>query len=378
MSAPVPGPTPAHTPGSPIIPGAPIETDALVIGAGPVGLFLVFELGLLELGAQVVDALPHAGGQCAELYPAKPIYDIPGLPMVSGAELVERLQAQAAPFKPGWHLGQQVETLAPLPDGRWAVGTDRGSCFHARSVFIAAGAGAFVPRSIALEGLSAHVGRQVLYAVDEPTALAGRQVLILGDEDPALEQAITLASLPPTQRPARTTLIHRRAQFRASPDTLARFQALRGAGALHFVAGQPQALLAAADAPDRLQALQLLPPEGDAVALPLDTLLIRLGLSPRLGPIADWGLALERKQVPVDTARFETALPGVHAVGDINTYAGKRKLLLCGFYEATLAAYAAAERLRGAPVLLQYTTTSPRLHALLGVNADGRQRPGDA
>lgn len=356
----------------------PIDTDALVIGAGPVGLFLVFELGLLELGAQVVDALPHPGGQCAELYPAKPIYDIPGLPVVSGAELVERLQAQAAPFKPGLHLGQQVDALAPLPDGRWAVATDRGTRFQARSVFIAAGAGAFVPRSIALEGLATHVGRQVRYTIDDPAALAGRQVLILGDEDSALEQAITLASLPAPQRPARTTLIHRRDQFRASPDTLARFQALRTAGALHFIAGQPQALVPAAEAPERLQALEVLPPEGDAVALPLDMLLIRLGLGPRLGPIADWGLALERKQVPVDTARFETALPGVYAVGDINTYAGKRKLLLCGFHEATLAAYAAAERLRGAPVLLQYTTTSPRLHALLGVSVNGQHQSADA
>lgn len=347
---------------------SPIETDALVIGAGPVGLFLVFELGLLELKAEVVDALPHPGGQCAELYPAKPIYDIPGLPVVAGAELVERLMAQAAPFRPGWHLGQLVDSLEPRPDGRWSVGTDRGTRFIARSVFIAAGAGAFVPRSVALDGLAGHLGRQVLYQLEDPATLAGRQVLVLGDEDPALGQAIALADLPAAQRPARITLIHRREQFRASPEVQARFQALRAAGALGFVAGQPEALLPAADDADRrLVALRLLPPEGDAIDLPLDTLLIRLGLSPRLGPVADWGLVLERKQVPVDTARFETALPGVHAVGDINTYPGKRKLLLCGFHEATLAAFAAAERLRGAPVQLQYTTTSPRLHGLLGV-----------
>lgn len=344
-----------------------IDTDALVIGAGPVGLFLVFELGLLELKAQVVDALSYPGGQCAELYPTKPIYDIPGLPVVAGAELVDRLMAQAAPFQPGWHLGQQVDRLEPLADGRWLVVTDQGTRFQARCVFIAAGAGAFVPRSPVLDGLAAHVGRQVLYHLAAPGALAGQQVLVIGDEDPALAQVIALAELPEAQRPARTTLIHRREQFRAAPDLQARFQALRAAGAVHFIAGQLEALVADAADPCHLTGLRLLPPEGDALTVPLDALLIRMGLSPRLGPLTDWGLALERKQVAVDTARFQTALPGVYAVGDIVTYPGKRKLLLSGFHEATLAAYAAAERVRGGPVLLQYTTTSTRLHELLGV-----------
>ncbi|MEK8052512.1 NAD(P)/FAD-dependent oxidoreductase [Ideonella sp. DXS22W] len=345
---------------------APIETDALVIGAGPVGLFAVFELGLLELNAQVVDALPHAGGQCAELYPDKPIYDIPGLPATTGRELVDRLVQQAAPFKPGLHLGQLLATLQRNPDGRWLAGTDQGTQFLARVVVIAAGAGAFLPRSIALDGLERHLGRQITYRLDDAATLAGRQVLIVGDEDVALEQAIALAEAPAAQRPARITLIHRREAFRAAAGTLARFQTLRQQGALHFVAGQPAALVEADDG--RLQALRLMPPTGEAIDLPCDQLLIRMGLSPRLGPIHDWGLALERKQLVVDTARYQTAEPGLYAVGDIVTYPGKRKLLLSGFHEATLAAFAAAAHVRpGEPVHLQYTTTSPRLHALLGV-----------
>lgn len=345
---------------------APIETDALVIGAGPVGLFAVFELGLLELKAQVVDALPHVGGQCAELYADKPIYDIPGIPATTGGELVQRLMQQAAPFCTGMHLGQLLATLQRAPDGRWHAATDQGTQFLARVVIIAAGAGAFLPRSIALDGLARHLGGQIAYRLDDAANLAGRQVLILGDEDAALEQAIALAGLGEAQRPARITLVHRREAFRAEAATLAQFQALRQQGALHFMAGQPVALVEAADG--RLAALRITPPSGDALDLPADQLLIRMGLSPRLGPIHDWGLALERKQLVVDTASYQTAEPGLYAAGDIVTYPGKRKLLLSGFHEATLAAFAAAAHVRpGQPVHLQYTTTSPRLHQLLGV-----------
>jgi thioredoxin reductase (NADPH) len=344
---------------------APIETDALVIGAGPVGLFAVFELGLLELKAQVVDALPHVGGQCAELYPDKPIYDIPGIPATTGQDLVERLQQQAAPFQPGMHLGQLLATLQREADGRWRAVTDRGTAFLARVVVIAAGAGAFLPRSVALDGLDRHLGGQIAYRLNDASSLAGRQVLVLGDEDAALDQAIALAETDAAQRPARITLIHRREAFRASPATLERFQALRQQGALHFVAGQPAALVESADG--RLAALRITPPTGESLDLPADLMLIRMGLSPRLGPIHDWGLALERKQLLVDTATYQTAEPGLFAVGDIVTYPGKRKLLLSGFHEATLAAFAAAHVRPGQPVHLQYTTTSPRLHQLLGV-----------
>ena len=342
-----------------------LETDALVIGAGPVGLFQVFELGLLELHAELVDALPHVGGQCAELYPDKPIYDIPGLPMVSGAELVARLQQQAAPFKPGLHLGQLVTDLARRPDGRFALTTSAGTRFVAGVVVIAAGAGAFLPRSLKLDGMDRFSGQQILQHMPPAAALAGQQVLVLGDEDQALDAANTLAA---SGLCARVTLLHRRDSFRASAPVLARHHELRTAGRLHFVAGQPMALQAAADNAQTLRALDIIDSDGSTQTLPVDTLLPLLGLSPRLGPIADWGLAMERRQLPVNTEAFETSAPGIYAVGDINTYPGKKKLLLCGFHEATLAAFAAAARLRpDQRQLLQYTTTSPRLHALLGV-----------
>ncbi len=343
-----------------------IDTDVLVIGAGPVGLFSVFELGLLELRCELVDALPHPGGQCAELYPDKPIYDLPGLPVVSGRALVQRLLDQIAPFKPRLHLGHLVSQLRRRPDGRWDAATDRATRFNAGAVILAAGAGAFLPRSLALDGIEAHVGHQVLHQAPPAEALTGQQVLILGDEDGALETAITLAEAGAC---ASVTLVHRRDQFRAAAATVGRLQALRADGRLHFIAGQPRALRHDDPAePARLTGLDLL--DGDGITRPVavDRLLLLLGLSPRLGPIAQWGLALQRRQVPVSTEAFETAEPGLYAVGDINTYPGKRKLLLCGFHEATLAAFGAATRRAGGkPLLLQYTTTSPQLHRLLGV-----------
>ena len=341
-----------------------ITTDVLIIGAGPVGLFQVFELGLLELHAQVVDALPHIGGQCAELYPDKPIYDIPGMPVVGALELVRQLEKQAAPFKPGLHLGQRVARLTRQPDGRFALCTDRGSQFLAKTVIIAAGAGAFMPRRLKLDGVAPLEGHQVHYQPPAATALAGQHVVVLGDEDQALDTAAELAE---AANCASVTLLHRRDQFRASPEAAARMQAQRNAGKLGFVAGQPLALGIAA-ASNRLQSLQVAASDGQTLNLPADTLLPLFGLSPQLGPIADWGLALSRRQLSVNTETFETSEPGIYAVGDINTYPGKKKLLLCGFHEATLAAFGAA--LRVAPQRaqhLQYTTTSPRLHQLLGV-----------
>ena len=349
-----------------------IETDVLVIGAGPVGLFQAFELGLLALRFELVDALPHAGGQCAELYPDKPIYDIPGLPVVGGRELVDRLQQQIAPFKPRLHLGQLVSGLQRQPDGRFRVTTDRGTRFLAPAVVIAAGAGAFLPRSIKLDGLDALLGRQAHHQRPDAATLAGQQVLVLGDEDAALQAAIDLAE---AGHCARVTLAHRRDQFRAAPATVARQAALRADGRLHFIAGQPLALHQ--DATGQLATLDLLCTDGHTEAVPVDQLLILMGLSPKLGPIADWGLAMARRQLSVTTEAYETTEPGVYAVGDINTYPGKRKLLLCGFHEATLAAFGIARQLAGGqPPLLQYTTTSPRLHQLLGVAPATEPPPG--
>lgn len=347
---------------------SPVEVDAAIIGAGPVGLFQVFQLGLHEVQAHVIDALPHVGGQCLELYPDKPIYDIPGLPACSGRELAGRLQAQAAPFAPVFHLDQEVRTLQPQADGRFLLDTTRSTRLLARNVVIAAGVGAFVPRQLKVEGLEPFTGSQLLYRIDDPAAFKGQRVVVHGGAETALEQAIALALQPEAQRPDTVTVVYRRDVFQVAPQTLQRFQALREAGRIQVLAGQIAGHAATAG---RLSTLEVALPDGSAQQVPVDTLVVALGLSPRLGPLAAWGLDMERKQLPVDTATFATRTPGLFAVGDVNTYPGKRKLILCGFHECTLAAFAIAERLypdRRAP--LQYTTTSTRLHALLGTPRD--------
>ncbi|ATG94231.1 NAD(P)/FAD-dependent oxidoreductase [Paracidovorax citrulli] len=350
-----------------------IEADAVVIGAGPVGLFQVFQLGLQGIAAHVVDALPHVGGQCAELYADKPIYDIPGVPVCTGRELVALLNRQIAPFSPQLHLSQRVETLQPAPDGGFLLATDAGAALHARTVFIAAGVGAFVPRTLKIDGIERFHGTQVFHH-EEPAPTRGRQVVVLGGEDTAVARAIACAE-PGPEAAASVTLVHRRDAFQAAPQDLARLQALRDSGRIRVLAAQVTGIEAAAQAgtpePGRLTGVRLLASDGTEQGLPLDTLLLCLGVSPRLGPVADWGLALERKQVKVDTATFSAGVPGLYAVGDINTYPGKRKLILCGFHEATLAAFAAAEHLAGSPVALQYTTTSTRLKERLGVAGAG-------
>ncbi len=343
---------------------APIETDALVIGAGPAGLWQVFQLGLQGIAAQVIDALPHLGGQLAELYPDKPIYDIPGLPVCTGRELVQRLQQQVRPFAPTLHLGQSVTTLQREADQRWRVGSSAGTTFLARTVFIAAGVGAFQPKRLKLEGIEAFEPTQVQHRLDDPAAFAGRHVVVHGGDDLAIDWALRLLDSPAP--PARLSLLHRREVLGSDdPAALERVQAAIAAGRIALVVGQPTGLRAQAG---RLQALELLDPQGQPQTLALDHLLVALGLSPRLGPVADWGLAMERKQLVVQPESCETSEAGLFAVGDINTYPGKKKLILCGFHEATLAAFAAAAVLRPDERLpLQYTTTSPRLKRLLGV-----------
>lgn len=343
-----------------------IHTDALVIGAGPVGLFQAFQLGLLGLSVHVVDAMPQAGGQCVALYADKPIYDIPGVPVCTGRELTERLLAQIAPFRPGLHFGHWVQTLQPLDDGRFAVGTestgDMGLQFLAHSVFVAAGVGAFTPRRLQVPGLEMHVQRQVFHHPDDLTPFAGQRVVVVGGDEAALLRAARLAEHP---HATHVTLLHRRDQFSADAELLARVAALRAAGRLQVLIGQ---ISAAHSANDRLQAVTIVDAQGDPARCPLDMLIVCLGLSPRLGPIADWGLEMERKLLRVDPATFETCRPGVYAVGDINTYPGKKKLILCGFHEATLAAHAAHDRLRPqeqGPLL--YTTSSALLHRRLGL-----------
>ena len=341
----------------------PIDTEALVIGAGPVGLFQVFQLGLQGIHCHVVDALPHVGGQCAELYAGKPIYDIPGIPFCTGSELVERLQQQIAPFKPTLHLGQQVSSVDRLPDQRLQVQTTSGSTFHTQTLFIAAGVGAFVARHLALDGLSAFEGRQVFAEHPAPERWAGQHLVVAGDGDQALQTC--LAAIEGPQAAASVSLLHRRDQFTAAPELVTQMREACAAGRMRFVAGQPTGLRAEAG---RLQALELLNPQGDSEWLPLDVLQTCLGLSPKLGPVAQWGLAMERKQLVVNTENFATSEPGIFAVGDINTYPGKKKLILCGFHEATLAAFGAVAWLRPQEkTLLQYTTTSSLLHQRLGI-----------
>ncbi|MBS7778540.1 NAD(P)/FAD-dependent oxidoreductase [Acidovorax sp. CCYZU-2555] len=342
-----------------------IDTDAVVIGAGPAGLFQAFQLGLQGLGVHIVDALPHAGGQCAELYADKPIYDVPGIPVCTGRELVALLLKQLAPIKPQWHLHTQVQALETLADGRFLLTTTSGAQLRARCVFIAAGVGAFVPRTLKIEGIEAHLGRQLHYHPADADVSAGQQIVVHGGDEDAVAAALRCADAHPA---ANVTLLHRRDVFNAAPDLLARLQALRDSGRITVVAAQINGI---EEQNGRLTALQLTDPQGAPQRLALDQLWVYLGISPRLGPISDWGLAMERKQLLVDTATFSTSQPGIYAVGDINHYAGKRRLILCAFHEATLAAFAAAELLSGAKVLLQYTTTSARLHAILGVEHPG-------
>ena len=341
----------------------PIDTEALVIGAGPVGLFQVFQLGLQGIHCHVIDALPHVGGQCAELYAGKPIYDIPGIPFCTGQELVERLQQQIAPFKPTLHLSQQVSHIERLADQRLQIATGSGQTFLAKTLFIAAGVGAFVPRRMVLDGLEAFDGTQVF--AEHPTAerWAGQHLVVAGDGDAALQTCLDAIDGP--QAAASVSLLHRRDQFSAAPDLIARMRQACTEGRMRFVPGQTTGLRAEHG---RLQALELLNPQGETEWLNLDVLQTCLGLSPKLGPVAHWGLAMERKQLVVNTENFGTSEPGIFAVGDINTYPGKKKLILCGFHEATLAAFGAVALLRPAEKpLLQYTTTSTLLHQRLGL-----------
>ena len=342
----------------------PIETDALIIGAGPVGIFQAFQLGLQEIGAHIVDALPYPGGQCIELYPDKPIYDIPGTPRCTGRELVANLLAQLAPFSPTFHLGQHISTLQVQPDGRWLAGTSTGTSFMARTVILAAGVGAFQPKLLRLDGLEQFEGKQLFYQLSQPERLAGRHLLIVGGEDAALRWAAYFAQ-PGPQRAASVTLMHRRDVLQAAPDVLAEVQALRKSNVLHFRVGQVTGF---AQQDSRMVSAQVTGVDGNSEELALDALLVFQGLSPKLGPIADWGLAIERKQVQVDTEKFATSLPGIFAVGDINAYPGKKKLILSGFHECALAAFGVASLVfPEKKQLLQYTTTSSRLHQLLGV-----------
>lgn len=343
-----------------------IDTDALVIGAGPVGLFTVFQLGLQGIQAQVVDVLDEPGGQCAALYPDKPIYDIPAIPVCSGRELTDRLLQQITPFSAGFHWNQQVSTLEAQTDGRWLVSTQRNHqlCeqFLARTVVVAAGVGAFVPKELKLDGLSIFLDQQLFYKAPPPQLVTGKNLVIVGGEDEAVAQAISLAH---SGQARSVTLVYRREVLQASEAALAEFNRLRAAGRIQFLVGQVTGFQTNQQ---QLTGLTVSTPEDQTLNLALDLLLVCQGISPKLGPVAQWGLAMERKQLTVDTATFATNAPGIFAVGDVITYPGKKKLIVCGFHEATLAAFAAAALVHPeASTVLQYTTSSALLQQRLGV-----------
>lgn len=339
---------------------SPTLADAVIIGAGPVGLFQVFELGLLDIKAHIIDSLPEAGGQCIELYPDKPIYDIPAIPVCTGRELTNNLLKQIAPFSPQFHLGQEVTGLEKQADGRFLISTSQDLHFLAKTVFIAAGVGAFQPRLLNLEGIEAFVDKQVFYRIKHPEQFSGKRIVICGGGDSALDWTLYFAD-----KAASVTLIHRRDDFKAAPQSITKMRELCAAGKIQLVIGQITGYESKAE---RLSEIFISDIDGNTNLLPLDDLLIFFGLSPKLGPITNWGLDLDRKQIVVDTEKFQTSIPGIYAVGDINAYPGKKKLILSGFHEAALAAFAAAAYLNPEKqIQLQYTTTSPKLHQALGV-----------
>jgi len=346
-----------------------IETDSVIVGAGPVGLFQVFELGLVEIKAHVVDSLPRIGGQCMELYPDKPIYDIPAVPVCSGRELVESLLKQIAPLKATFHLGQTVSSVQRQDDGRFLLETSRGTRFLTRTVIIAAGVGAFEPRKLRVEGVSKFDNTQLFYRVRNAADFAGKRLVIVGGGDSALDWALKFAR-DGTHSAELLVLVHRRDEFRAAPSSVAQMRELAGQNRMRLLTGQ---ITGFEESDGRLAALRVTGLDEAVTRVPLDALLVFFGLSPRLGPIADWGLELERRAIAVDTEKFETSVAGIFAVGDINIYPGKKKLILSGFHEAALAAFGAARYVfPNKPIHLQYTTTSTKLHKVLGVDSPHR------
>jgi thioredoxin reductase (NADPH) len=336
-----------------------IVTDAVVVGAGPVGLFQVFELGLLGLRAHVVESMAQAGGQCTELYPDKPIYDIPALPVCSARELVERLQHQITPFAPQFHFGEVVMGVERRENGRFGVRTSGGLAFDAGVVIIAGGLGAFAPRKLPFPEAAALEDKAVHYRLADAAMLTGADVVVAGGGDSALDWAIALSER------SHVVLVHRSSKFRAAPASVERMHALCADSHMLFLEGE----IAGLDTDQNtLRAVRVRSRDGLVRRVESNHLLVLWGMHPALGPIAQWGLGIEKNQIAVDTARFSTNVPGIFAVGDINTYPGKRKLILSGFHEAALAAFAAKEYLSpGEKVHLQYTTTSPIMHRRLGV-----------
>ena len=338
----------------------PIKTDALIIGAGPCGLFAVFELGLLDIKAHLVDILDKPGGQCAELYPEKPIYDIPGVPYVTGQGLVDALMEQIKPFHAEFHLGEMVETIEKIGDPLFRVTTDLGKVFECKVLVIGAGGGSFQPKRPPIKGIEAYEDKSVFYAVRQMEKFRGKNLLIVGGGDSALDWTLNLQPIA-----AHLTLVHRRDEFRAAPDSVNKMRALVADKKMDFLVGQVMAL---EGDNGQVSGAAIKDAKGAMTSLACDAVLPFFGLTMKLGPVANWGLDLQGDVIPVDTAKFETSVPGIFAIGDINTYPGKLKLILSGFHEAALMSQQAHRYVYPDKKLtFQYTTSSTSLQKKLGV-----------
>lgn len=338
-----------------------IKTDVVIIGAGPVGLFAVFELGLYDLKCHLIDILDRPGGQCAELYPEKPIYDIPAWPEISGQGLTDKLMEQIKPFDPQFHFNRMVTRLEKQADGSFHLETDEGERFEAKVVVIAAGGGSFQPKRPPVPGIEHYEGKSVFYSVRRMDEFRDQDVLIVGGGDSALDWVLNLQPIVRS-----LTLVHRRAEFRAAPDSVKKMFDLVEKGGIRFELGQVTGLKGDSG---QLTGATIKGPQGE-VEIAATRMLPFFGLTMKLGPVAEWGLNLHENLIPVDTEKFETSVPGIFAIGDINWYPGKLKLILSGFHEAALMTQAAKRIVNpGERVVFQYTTSSTSLQKKLGVNA---------
>ena len=328
-----------------------IKTDILIIGAGPTGLFAVFEAGLLQLKCHLIDALPQAGGQCSEIYPKKPIYDIPGFPEVLAGDLVDNLMEQIKPFQPGFTLGERAETIEKLDDGSFIVTTNKGTKHHAPVVAIAGGLGSFEPRKPLLENLEKYEDNGVAYIIKEPEVYRDKKVLIAGGGDSALDWSIFLADVA-----KEVTLVHRRNEFRGALDSVEKVQQLKNEGKINLIT---PAEVVALKGENRLEKVTVKDTStSEETDVEVDDFIPLFGLSPKLGPISNWGLEIEKNAIKVDnTYDYQTNIPGIYAIGDVNTYPGKLKLILCGFHEATLMCQSAYQRINpDKKYVMKYTT----------------------
>lgn len=339
-----------------------IETDVVIIGAGPVGLFQIFELGLQGIKAHVVDTLPHAGGQCVELYPDKPIYDIPAVPVCTGVELIERLLDQVKPFEPVFHFENEVTSLVRNDDGSFVVATSADQEFHCKAVIVAAGGGSFTPVRVRVDGLGDFEDSQLFYRVRDPKQHHGKDIIILGGGDSALDWALELYADAKS-----LTVINRTEKFRAAEASLAKLQALQEQGKVDILLGAAAGFNAEDGVLKELQ-ITMRDEERSQRSMPVDHLLVFFGMSPKLGALEEWGMEFEKKHITIHPETFESSVPGIYAIGDINTYPGKKKLILSGFHETAMVAYAVKSQFEpGKKINVQYTTTSTAMQQRLGV-----------